>query len=47
MLIFNDGIFLTPCCALDNRTRVISCLERMFHVNVMAIGTRIAVKSIP
>jgi len=45
-LFVDDDIFLTLCCVIDNNTQVISCLEWMSHINMIAIVTRLVVKSI-
>jgi len=45
-LFINDGIFLTICCVLDNHTQIVSGLEWISHINMIAILSRIAVKSI-
>jgi hypothetical protein len=44
-LFVDDDIFFTRCVP-NKHTQVISCLEWMSHVNIKAIVTRIAVKSI-
>jgi hypothetical protein len=46
-LFVDDDILLTTLCVIEKHTQVISCLEYMSHVNMIAIGTRLVVKSNP